>query len=124
MAENMGMEKMRFLDIGGGFTMLSPSRERNFLAVAPKIAALIDKEFPDPDIQVIGEPGRYICESVVYLASKIIGTKVMPNGHHHYYVNNGIYQGYMVRVFGEDMLIEPLDKEVEKRKKHKTTFWG
>ncbi len=50
MAENMGMEKMRFLDIGGGFTMLSQSRERNFLYVAPKIAALIDKEFPDPDI--------------------------------------------------------------------------
>ena len=41
----------------------------------------------------------------------------------HYYVNNGIYQGYMVRIFGEDMFVEPLDN-LNQRKKANTTFWG
>ena len=37
----------------------------------------------------------------------------------HYYVNNGIYQGYMVRMFGEDFYVNPIDDEVNKRKKLK-----
>ena len=42
----------------------------------------------------------------------------------HYYLNNGIYQGYPVRVFGEEQFLKPLDKEVEKREKLVTTWWG
>jgi diaminopimelate decarboxylase len=97
---------------------------KNFDEVAPKIGALVEKLFPDRSIRVIAEPGRYICESVCFLASRIIGKKVLGSGKHHYYVNNGIYTGYTVRVFGEEQYVCAVDKSIEKRKKHTTTFWG
>lgn len=109
MAVEMGMQPMDLLDIGGGFTLILPHSSKNFDEVAPSINGLIEQLFPDPSVRVIAEPGRYICESVVYLASCIIGQKTLDSGNRHYYLNNGIYQGYMVRQFGEDMEVEPLD---------------
>ena len=35
MAEKMGMKKMDFLDIGGGFTLIVPGEGKNFDDVAP-----------------------------------------------------------------------------------------
>ena len=74
MVDKMGLKKMDFLDIGGGFSCFAPNESGNFEYVAPKISALIDELFPE-DIQIIGEPGTYICESVVYILSRIIGIK-------------------------------------------------
>ena len=48
----------------------------------------------------------------------------MGNGSRNYYVNNGIYQGYTVRIFGEEQYCGPVDKSIEQRKKFNTTFWG
>lgn len=67
------MDKMDFLDIGGGFTMVSSTSEKNFYMVAPMITKVLDKHFPDDSVQIIGEPGRFISESVSYLVSRIIG---------------------------------------------------
>jgi diaminopimelate decarboxylase len=69
----MGLKRMDFLDIGGGFTLIFPGSGKNFDEVAPLIGSLIDKIFPESHIRIIAEPGRYVCESVCYLASKIIG---------------------------------------------------
>ena len=93
---------MDFLDIGGGFTLICPGTGKNFEEVAPMIGKLLDEVFPEPNIQIIAEPGRYIVESIAFMASKIIGQKTLRNGDRHYYVNNGIYQGYTVRIFGEE----------------------
>ena len=101
MAKQKGLKEMDFLDIGGGFTLLSPGTGKNFDEVAPLIGKSLDKIFPEKHIRVIAEPGRYVCETVCYLASAIIGQKNI-NGNRHYYINNGIYQGYTVRLFGED----------------------
>ena len=55
-AEELGLEKMDLLDIGGGFTCIhgyhnpsiKPDSSKNFEFLAPKISALVDKVFPDP----------------------------------------------------------------------------
>ena len=73
MAPDFGLEAMDLLDIGGGFTMIHPGTGKNFDEVAPMISDMIDEVFPDRNIRVIAEPGRYIIESVAYLASRIIG---------------------------------------------------
>lgn len=91
MAAGLGLEEMDFLDIGGGFTLILPNSDKNFEDVAPVIGGLIDELFPEPSVRVIAEPGRYICESVTYLASSIIGQKTLKSGARHYYINNGIY---------------------------------
>lgn len=69
MAEKLGLPKMDFLDIGGGFTYILPGSGKNFNEVALQIGSMIDKHFPDPTIRVIAEPGRYISESSAYIAS-------------------------------------------------------
>ena len=65
----MGLPKMDFLDIGGGFTYILPGSGKNFDEVCIVIGKLIDELFPDPNIRVIAEPGRYISESCAYIAS-------------------------------------------------------
>lgn len=101
MAKQKGLKEMDFIDIGGGFTLICPGTGKNFNEVAPLISKTLDKVFPEKHIRVIAEPGRFVCETVCYLASAIIGQKNI-NGNRHYYINNGIYQGYTVRLFGED----------------------
>ena len=61
------------------------------------------------------------------MVSKIIGCKSLGKGdtiRKHYYINNGIYKGYMVRQFGEDMFIDPLEDKVLKREQFESTWWG
>lgn len=124
MSEKMGM-KMNFLDIGGGFTMINPDPASNFTGVATQIGDFLDKVFPEDGVRIIAEPGRYIGESALHLFSKVFSKKSMPDGHQHYYVNNGIYQGYYIRLFDEECLMDPVDKSLMKtRKMYKTTMWG
>ena len=64
LAEELDMPKFDLLNIGGGFSCDSENynvKENNFRLVAPKVAEYIKKVFPEKDIQVVGEPGRYIC---------------------------------------------------------------
>ena len=123
MAEEKGLPKMDLVDIGGGFTYIFPGTGKNFDDVAQPIGKLIDELFPDPTIRIIAEPGRFISESSVYVASQVIGKKDLPDGKE-YFINNGIYQSYSVRVWGEDYILDPVDKEILKRKQFKTTWWG
>ena len=63
--------------------------------------------FPDQSVRVIAEPGAYVVESSCYLVSKIIGQQDVKDTRH-YYINNGIYQGYMSRIFESEFTVEPL----------------
>lgn len=63
-AEKMGLKKMDFLDIGGGFTLICPEKGKNFTDVAKLIQDMVEKVFPEKSIRIVGEPGRYIAESV------------------------------------------------------------
>ena len=92
---------MDFIDIGGGFTLICPKTGKNFDEVAPLIGKCLDKVFPEKNIRFIAEPGRFICETVSYHASQIIGQKNI-NGNRHYYINSGIYQAYTLKPYGEE----------------------
>ena len=70
-------------------------------------AYLVDKLFLEQGIRIISEPGRFISESFGFLDSKVIGKKVRDNKRS-YYVNNGLYQSYNLRLFGEEQTILPL----------------
>ena len=69
----MGMKPLDLIDIGGGFTMVNPDHVKNFDYVAPLISSTLEHYFPEKKIRIIAEPGRYISESVCFLASTIIG---------------------------------------------------
>lgn len=67
----------QLLDVGGGF----PGRNNNGLQF-PDIAAVlgpaIDHHFPDSNVHVIAEPGRYFVSSAFTLAVNIVARRVVP----------------------------------------------
>lgn len=73
MALGLGMKEMDFLDIGGGFTLITPDTGKNFEEVAPAIGAILNEHFPEPHVKIIAEPGRYISEDICHLVCRIIG---------------------------------------------------
>ena len=60
---------MDLVDIGGGYSMVNPDLNKNFVVVGSILNTRIDELFPDKSVQIIAEPGTYICESSFYLAS-------------------------------------------------------
>lgn len=72
-AEKLGMQKMDFLDLGGGWSLLHPNIENSFVSVGMKVATLLDEVFPEKGLKIIAEPGSYMVESSCYLISQIIG---------------------------------------------------
>ncbi|KAK7310998.1 hypothetical protein RJT34_08834 [Clitoria ternatea] len=85
-ASKLGLPRMRFLDIGGGFTS-GPS----FEVAALKINVAIQTIFKDEEgLVVIGEPGRYLAEKAFTLASRVIGKRVRGKTRE-YWIDDGIY---------------------------------
>ena len=87
---------MDLIDIGGGFTLLNSETNKNFITVGKVLNTKINEIFPDKTVRIIGEPGTYVSERCMYLATQIIGQKTIGEIMH-YFVNNGIYQGFMLR---------------------------
>ncbi|KAF8650469.1 hypothetical protein HU200_063834 [Digitaria exilis] len=65
-AAALGMPRMHVLDIGGGFAAAS------FKDACAVINAALARHFGDmPDVEVIGEPGRYFAETPFALAARV-----------------------------------------------------
>ena len=61
MANDLSMDEMDILDIGGGFSMSASDKQNNFDVIAPKIQQEVDTiKAKYPNMTVIGEPGRLI----------------------------------------------------------------
>jgi hypothetical protein len=60
----------------------------------------------------MGEPGRLICESAIFLFSKIILIKEDVLGEPNYFLNNGIYQGFCGPQWGDEINLEPVDEKI------------
>ena len=78
MAAKMGMPPMNFVGIGGGWTYVKKGKHpENFDNVAPKLGKLIDKYFGDQNIRIVADAGRFLTESVTYVAIQITGQKTI-----------------------------------------------
>ena len=70
-----------------------------FENVAPKIEKALQK-WPgiDNGVQIIGEPGRQIAQEAQTLVVQVFLVK-QQDSVRHYYINNGVYQGFGCQVF-------------------------
>jgi ornithine decarboxylase len=91
-ARGRGYEKMKLLDIGGGFPVPYDQSIEPFEELAKRINSEIERLFP-PEIEILAEPGRFIVASAATLVVEIIG-KAVRDGKLCYYVNDGIYHTY------------------------------
>lgn len=116
--------KLNFVDIGGGFMGNDINLLDNY---AKFINQGIDQYFPDPSVTIISEPGRYFSESAFTLVAQVILKKFTSDGHVHYYINDSIYQSFIIAFIYEANLqfkiirkTKPLSDPIE----HPSTIWG
>ncbi|KAJ0179518.1 hypothetical protein K1T71_005230 [Dendrolimus kikuchii] len=89
--EAIAGRSMKIVDIGDGFLS---DRSENIDHLSELINAALEDLFPDPDIQVIAEPGAYISDSAFTLYCSISNVRrVKKNGRavNMIYINDGIY---------------------------------
>ena len=112
-------QKKRILNIGGGFPVRYTPDVKSFAALAEMLNSEIKRTFPNDDIAVIAEPGRFIVATACTLVTKIIG-KAVRDGKTCYYLDDGVYHTFSGQVF--DHQHYPLHSFKEGEKKVCATF--
>jgi ornithine decarboxylase len=90
-------QKIRILDIGGGFPVKYHPEVKSFKILAKQLNTEIKRLFP-ADMQVLAEPGRFLVANACTLVAKVIG-KAFRDGKPSYYINDGVYHTYSGQVF-------------------------
>lgn len=127
-AESLGM-KLNFLDIGGGFSGLDMDQ---FERCAHFINIAIDECFPDPNVEIISEPGFYFMQNSMKLVCNIHSKRVQrgDNGkilHIHYFINDGIFTSFMghyIFKFHPSMKTFRPSQFMNENQTFHSTFWG
>jgi ornithine decarboxylase len=96
-AKDRGYTKMNLLDIGGGFPAPYDATVKPFRELAGIINRELNRLFPK-NIQILAEPGRFLCATTATAVSKIIG-KAMRDGKLCYYINDGVYHTFSGVIF-------------------------
>jgi len=97
-AKSRGYDKMNVLDIGGGFPAPYDASVKPFEELARKINAELDRLFPDPKMEILAEPGRFMIATAGTSVVRING-KAVRDGKTCYYVNDGAYHTYSGIIF-------------------------
>ncbi|MCG8578154.1 MAG: type III PLP-dependent enzyme [Flavobacteriales bacterium] len=87
-----------YLDIGGGFPALSENDQMSIHDYCSVFTPALEF-FRQNDIEIIGEPGRYISANSMLLVSRIIGKSVR-NNQPWYYIDDGVYNSFTDKVYG------------------------
>ncbi|HXW98598.1 MAG TPA: type III PLP-dependent enzyme [Methanomicrobiales archaeon] len=95
--EERADQKIRILDIGGGFPVKYNPEVKSLRTLTRKLNSEIKRLFT-PDTQILAEPGRFMVANACTLVSKVIG-KAVRDGKKCYYINDGIYHTYSGQIF-------------------------
>ena len=96
-AETRAGQKIKILDIGGGFPVKYNPEVKSFRTLARMLNTEIKRLF-SPDTQILAEPGRFMVANACSLVAKVIG-KAVRDGKKCYYINDGIYHTYSGQIF-------------------------
>lgn len=117
-ADNV-QKPMNTVDIGGGFPGIDVG-EIQFETICNVINTAIDEFFPDPNIRLIAEPGRYFVSSSHTLVVSIINKKEITDKQtgeltNIYYISDGIYGSFSGILFDYAQLeLLPFNERNEK----------
>jgi ornithine decarboxylase len=96
-ARDRGYNKMNLLDIGGGFPAPYDATVKPFRELAKVINRELDRLFPK-NIEILAEPGRFLCATAATAVSQIIG-KARRDDKLCYYINDGVYHTFSGVIF-------------------------
>lgn len=91
-------KKLNIIDLGGGFPVPYHANVPRFEQLAHIINAEINRLFPEKDIEILAEPGRFMVANAATLVTRIIG-RARRAGKRFYHVNDGVYHTYSGIVF-------------------------
>jgi ornithine decarboxylase len=96
-AETRSNQRLKILDIGGGFPVKYNTKVKAFKTLARKLNTEFKRLF-QPDVQIIAEPGRFMIADACTVVAKVIG-KAYRDGKPSYYINDGVYHTFSGQVF-------------------------
>ncbi len=106
-------QRIKILDIGGGFPVKYHRGIRSLKTLTKKLDAEIKRLFPS-DMQILAEPGRYLVANACTLVAKVIG-KAYRDGKPSYYINDGVYHTYSGQIYDHCLYPVLAFKEGEKQ---------
>ncbi|XP_075166598.1 ornithine decarboxylase 1-like [Haematobia irritans] len=119
---------MHVLDIGGGF---SGTDNHKFIKVCEIVNESLNRYFPDNDVNIIAEPGRFFVATSMTLICKIHSKREPPvtNGDmpiKHYYLNDGTYGSFVLVMIAPNHteIKHFVDEENSRVPKFKSILWG
>jgi len=136
-AERVGLT-LNLLDIGGGFPGDSEQGKITFEELAEAIGPVIDSLFPDDQVTVIAEPGRFFCTSSMTVAMPVVSKReymarrrnedtgeVRNIKETQYYVTDGVYGNFNNIIYDHATPIcKPLKEPALDAKMNNSTFFG
>jgi len=80
---------VRLINIGGGYPANYEGSDISFPEYGKRLSQELDRLFPK-DIEIVGEPGRYLVAESAKLVVKVVG-KAYRDGKTFFYINDGVY---------------------------------
>ncbi|CAG9569130.1 unnamed protein product [Danaus chrysippus] len=114
--------QMKIVDIGGGFLS---DRTNSIDKVSKLVNDAIEELFPDPDIQVISEPGRYLCDNSFTLYCNINTVRTLQVGDssiNMLYLNDGVFG--CLRYNEPWHTVQRFQAQLEGEELKPTVLWG
>lgn len=128
-AQTLGFN-LKLLDIGGGFPG-DIDKSEDFLEIADIIKTSLDFEFPNNNVRIIAEPGRFFVASAFTLCCNVHSKKNVYNPttgevkHVMYYINDGVYGSFNSLIY-DHQIVKPIifDEKKMNNKMCNASFWG
>ncbi|PHT26804.1 Ornithine decarboxylase [Capsicum baccatum] len=121
-ADYLGIPKMQILNIGGVFRSSTPLFEE----IADVVNEAVKDYFPDPNLTVIAEPGRFFPETAFTLVTHVIGKRVRGEKIE-YWIDEGIYGSFRPTLYNSCFVgIKPLSRQKSKESSqiYESTIYG
>ena len=96
-ARSQGFDRLKILDIGGGFPAPYDPSVRPFKELAAMLNAEFERLFPE-QLDLAAEPGRYLVATAATLVASVIG-RTQRGEKPSYYLDDGAYQTFSGIIF-------------------------
>lgn len=91
----------------------------------------METNFPDPNLKIIAEPGRFFVSSAYTLTCSIHSIRVIPTNsdistkHYMYYINDGVYGSFNCILYDhQHVKAQPLKEYAANAKLYSSSVWG
>ncbi|ALC41028.1 Odc1 [Drosophila busckii] len=117
---------LRLLDIGGGFP---GSNDEQFEKIAGSVNKALQRHFPNENIEIIAEPGRFFVAAAYTLVCKIHAKREVRNSAGKldtvmYYLNDGVYGSFNCILYDHQLVTAEHYLECENLPTFKSLIWG